>query len=122
MWNNSREIARTLRKNQTEAEKAFWELVRNRKFENIKFLRQYPIKFEYEGRSSFFVADFYCAKKKLIIEIDGGIHKTQKNYDKMRTKILEKMGYKIIRFTNEEVISKDKSFLQKLKSSLVANS
>jgi very-short-patch-repair endonuclease len=68
------QTARELRKNQTESEKIFWELVRGRKLSGIKFLRQYPITYSVYQKPYFFFADFYCAKSKLIIEIDGSIH------------------------------------------------
>ncbi len=61
-----------------------------------------------------FIADFYCNEKKVIIEIDGEVHNTQIEYDEMRTEILEEMGYKLIRFRNEEVIAKLESVLLKL--------
>jgi len=52
----------------------------------------------------FFVADFCCAKIKLIVEIDGKIHDNQKEYDEYRTYILNNLGYKIIRFKNHEIL------------------
>ncbi|MCX7821086.1 MAG: endonuclease domain-containing protein, partial [Brevinematales bacterium] len=93
------------RKNQTEAENFFWEKVRNRKL-GLKFVRQKPIKFKQNKKFNFFYADFYCAEKKLVIEIDGKIHEKRKEYDKMRDEILAEMGYKVIRFKNEEIFNK----------------
>ena len=58
--------AKELRKNMTPAEKVLWQRLRNYKVDGFYFRRQHPIK--------FFIADFYCAKADLIIEIDGGIH------------------------------------------------
>jgi len=102
-----REIAkkrcRELRKNQTNAEKIFWEQVRNRKFMGLKINRQFPIFFDLNGKKSFFIADFHCHEKKLIIEIDGEIHKTRVEEDKIRTEILNSLGYEVIRFENFEV-------------------
>ena len=68
------ETARDLRKRNTVAEDAFWQMVRNRKFLGFKFKRQFPIKFDYRDRKRFFIADFYCHEKTLVIEVDGGIH------------------------------------------------
>ena len=99
------QTARKLRKQSTRAEKIFWENVRNRKVENIKFNRQFPIYFEYEGQKRFFIADFYCHENKLIIEIDGGIHEQQKDYDELRTAIINELGMKVIRFKNEKVMN-----------------
>jgi len=72
------QVARELRKKQTESETIFWELVRRKQCVGKKFYRQYPIVFEYEkkGNYRFFIADFYCRVAKLVVEIDGGIHET----------------------------------------------
>jgi very-short-patch-repair endonuclease len=108
-------LARELRKNQTLAESFFWEHVRNRKLEGKKILRQHPVKFDYYDTKRFFVADFYCAEFKLIIEIDGKIHEKQKEYDEYRTYLLNNLGYKVIRFKNNEVLYKIDSVFCKLK-------
>ena len=97
--------ARKLRRLSTKAEKIFWTCVRNRQIDGIRFNRQHPICFEYEDRRQFFVADFYCAKYKLIIEIDGKIHDKQKEQDEYRTHILNTLGYKVIRFRNDEILN-----------------
>ncbi|CAE7826992.1 unnamed protein product [Symbiodinium microadriaticum] len=97
----ARTIARTLRKNQTKAENEFWQRVRNRKFNGLKFNRQILIEYE---NDSYFIADFYCHQLKLIIEIDGPVHQFQKEYDQMREIIIKELDYKIIRFTNDQVL------------------
>lgn len=80
----------------------------------LKFLRQYPIIYgNYDTRKLFFIADFYCADKKLVIELDGTIHDFQKDYDKHRDKIIAEMGLTIVRFKNEEV-KNTRGFLEKL--------
>ena len=109
------QTARNLRKHSTKAEKIFWNAVRNRKIENLKFNRQFPIYFEYEGRKRFFIADFYCHERKLIIEIDGGIHETQKDYDELRTAIINELGMKVIRFGNENVFNNLDEVIDELK-------
>ena len=114
-----KERCRNLRKRQTKAETIFWEKVRNRKFYGIKFLRQHPIVFNYGKKNNYFIADFYCNKHKLIIEIDGSIHNIQKEYDKMRTTVLNEMGIKVIRFKNEEITQNIEKTLQTLKSYLI---
>lgn len=111
---SSKKLARMLRKNQTPAEQVFWEKVRNRKFQGVKFLRQHPIRFHYFGTRRFFVADFYCAQAKLIIEIDGKIHEKQKEYDQYRTYLLNTLGFKVIRFTNDEILNQMNVVLNKL--------
>ena len=90
------QTARKLRAKSTRAEEIFWEIVRNRNIKNKKFNRQFPVYFEFEGQKRFFIADFYCHENKLIIEIDGGIHQTQKDYDELRTIIISELGIKVI--------------------------
>lgn len=100
--------ARELRQSETEAEKKFWlEILKNKKLSNFKFTRQKPIE--------NFIVDFYCAKLKLIIEIDGEIHKFQKVRDDERDNILkEKFGLRIIRYKNEDVLNNTEKILDDL--------
>jgi len=114
-----REIAkarcRELRKNQTKAEQIFWEQVRNRKFIDLKINRQYPIFYDLLGKETFYIADFYCHEKRLVIEIDGEIHKHQKENDKLRTEVLNTLGLNLIRFKNENIENNINKVLQTLK-------
>lgn len=87
--------ARELRKEMTPAEKVLWERLRNRQLGGFKFRRQAPM--------GTFIADFYCAEKKLIVEIDGCVHDTQVEYDLFRTETMESLGYRVIRFRNSEI-------------------
>lgn len=117
-----REIAKTLcrqlRKNSTESEKIFWEKVRNKKFQDKKFYRQYPIFYDLLGTESFFIADFYCHEERIIIELDGEIHKYKLREDEKRTEILNQLGLRVLRFSNEEIIYDLSDALQKLKQYL----
>jgi len=90
------ERARKMRHAQTPAEAALWQALRNRNL-NYKFRRQHPI--------DKFIVDFYCAQAKLCIELDGDTHfePSQQEYDLARTAYLEALGYKIIRFSNQDV-------------------
>lgn len=88
--------ARLLRKNQTDVEQILWKHLRNRHLFNYKFRRQFPIE--------PYIADFACLELKLIIELDGGQHADQLFYDNQRSLFLEKRGFKVIRFWNNEVI------------------
>jgi very-short-patch-repair endonuclease len=98
-------VSRDLKKNQTEAEQIFWGKVKNNKLLGFKFLRQHPLFYEYYDKKKFFIADFYCRDLKLVVEIDGGIHEQQKDYDKIRTEIIETQhDYQVIRFRNEDVL------------------
>jgi very-short-patch-repair endonuclease len=120
MDNVIKEAVRELRKNQTKAEKLFWNEVRNRKLEGFKFLRQHPFLFEYEGGKRFFIADFYCAEKKMIVGIDGYVHKFQKDQDMLRTNLLNEMGLRVIRFQNHEILTNIPTVLEKLKQILTS--
>ena len=88
--------AREMRHPQTPAEATVWSALRNRRC-GYKFRRQHPV--------AMFIADFYCAIAKLLIEIDGDSHfeADQPEYDKARTEYLEELGYRVIRFTNNDV-------------------
>ena len=67
--------ARELRSNLTYPEKLLWNELRNRKFEGLKFLRQHPILYKADFKGiNYFIADFYCHEKKIVIELDGPIH------------------------------------------------
>ena len=96
--------ARELRKEMTEAEKTLWKELRGRRTGGYKFLRQHPIL--YHGnliRYNYFIADFYCHAKKVIIELDGPIHEQNKEYDKWRDSIMEELKIKTLRIKNEEL-------------------
>ena len=99
------------RNNQTDAEKSLWQQLRNGAL-GAKFKRQHVI---YD-----FIVDFVCLEKKLIIEVDGAYHFTesQMDADAYRTEELERFGFRVLRFTNEEVISKIEEVLKTIKESL----
>ncbi|MBN2398988.1 MAG: DUF559 domain-containing protein [Candidatus Aminicenantes bacterium] len=103
--------ARNLRKNQTEVESFLWERLRNRKLMGKKFLRQHPILFEIDGQKRFFIADFYCRERKLVLEIDGAIHIKQKEYDHYRDLIIQELGLRVIRVKNETIENELDKFL-----------
>ena len=99
------ELAKELRNNQTEAEIFLWENLGYLQGLNVRFKRQHPI--------LYFIADFYCHKAKLVIEVDGGCHciPEQYLYDKNRDSELENLGLMVIRFTNEQVLNNIKQTL-----------
>ena len=90
-------IARILRRNMTPQEKRLW----------YDYLRYYPIKIYKQRIIDNYISDFYCHKGKLVIEIDGSQHYTDKGmeYDKIRTKILEQYQLEVIRFSNRDIDS-----------------
>ncbi|MFZ4828919.1 MAG: DUF559 domain-containing protein, partial [Phototrophicaceae bacterium] len=94
-----RDIARDLRQQETHAEDVMWEVVRDRRLQGLKFRRQHPI------ANTAFVVDFLCYEAKLILEIDGEIHLQQQVQDQQRQQALEDLGYRVIRFTNQEVLT-----------------
>ena len=91
------EKAKALRKDMTSAEKLLWEQLKERKLLGLRFRPQHPI--------DIFIVDFYCHRLKLVIEVDGGIHRTKEQYehDLGREGDIENWGIRIIRFTNEEI-------------------
>ena len=110
------ELARELRKNSTAAEKLLWEKLRNRQLNGVKFYRQHPLIYEEDrGHLHFFIADFYCAEHRLVIELDGKIHEYQRNYDRERDLIIERLGLKVVRFKNGET-DQMKKLLEKIES------
>jgi very-short-patch-repair endonuclease len=113
------QLARELRRNQTAEEDLLWRNLRNRKLNGVKFLRQHPIIYGngHRNKPLFFIPDFYCAEKKLIVELDGKIHEFQKEYDNNRDNILQELGLKILRIKNEEMQDVSK-VLNKIKSML----
>ncbi len=95
---------RALRKNGTEAEDTLWQMIRNRKINQLKFTRQFPLIYTVNnGKPSYFIADFYCSEKKVVIELDGEIHEHQKEYDENRDQIISKLNIKVKRFKNNEI-------------------
>jgi adenine deaminase len=100
------------RENPTHAENILWHLLRGRQLQGYKFRRQHII--------GSYIADFVCLNKRLIIEVDGLIHQTPENKtsDAERTFELNKLGFSVIRFTNEEITMDADNVLNKLIKSL----
>lgn len=88
-------LARNLRKKMTPQERKLW----------YQFLSKYPLKFQRQKPIDDYIVDFYCAKAKLAIELDGGQHYTVSGNlsDKKRTEVLNNFGIKVIRFQNQDV-------------------
>ncbi|HPR31717.1 MAG TPA: endonuclease domain-containing protein [Prolixibacteraceae bacterium] len=104
-------LAKKLRDKPTEAEEFLWKQLSNRKL-GVRFKRQHPI--------LYFIADFYCHKARLIIEVDGGYHKIpyQYEYDRNRDSELKELGLKVIRFSNEQVLFDINNTLQNIEKEL----
>ena len=106
------ERARELRKKQTPAEDVLWELLRKRRFMNLKFRRQHQI--------GEYLVDFCCAEAKLVVETDGPIHERddRRKHDLKRDAYLEALGFRVCRFKNEQVEQRPQEVLDDLKRTL----
>ena len=87
--------ARTLRRDMTPPERRFWRAVRNRNCYGLKFRRQVPF--------GPYIADFICARHRLVVEIDGDTHADQQAYDHRRDRYMNAAGYRVVRFSNSDV-------------------
>ncbi|MBM2815294.1 MAG: methylase [Ignavibacteria bacterium] len=110
LWYKIKPLARQNRKEQTNAEKLLWNELRNNKLESYKIRRQHSI--------DRFIVDFYNHDTKLIIEIDGDIHQYTKEEDQLRQEFLEGLGFKVIRFRNEEVFGDINKVLSSIREAL----
>jgi very-short-patch-repair endonuclease len=104
---------REFRKNATNAEEILWQHVRDSSL-GWKIVRQKPVLLDYFGKKRAFVADFYCKKAGLVIEVDGNVHTQQIDYDALRTFLLAQKGFRLIRFTNDEIINNPKSVIRRI--------
>lgn len=104
--------AQQLRKKMTNTEALLWDVLRNRRFEGLKFRRQHPV--------SRFIVDFYCHEKRLVVEVDGSIHDEPevKVRDANREVELQNLGLTIARFTNEEIENDITKVLERLRMKL----
>ena len=102
--------AKLLRQQSTDAENHLWFYLRAHRLKGYKFKRQVPIK--------DYIVDFICIQRKLIVELDGGQHLLNQEYDERRTAYLNSLGYKVLRFWNDEVLIKTEDVLEHVISSL----
>ena len=89
-------LSRALRREPTDAEQKLWYALRGRNLLDYKFRRQHSI--------GAYVVDFYCAPKRLVIELDGGQHADKMKYDAKRTNFLKTKGCRVLRFWNNDVL------------------
>ncbi|WP_035382769.1 endonuclease domain-containing protein [Ferriphaselus sp. R-1] len=99
--------AKSLRRNQTEAEQRLWYHLRAHRFMGLKFKRQKPL-----GR---YVVDFVCMEAKLVIELDGGQHLDQVGCDRVRDAWLKSQGFTVLRFWNNELMSEMETVLERIR-------
>ena len=89
------ELARVMRLEPTRSERIFWDAVRNRQLDGVKFRRQQVIE--------RFVVDFFAPSHRLVVEIDGGVHEVQRERDALREQFLEDCGLRVLRFSADDV-------------------
>jgi very-short-patch-repair endonuclease len=106
------ERSRELRKNQTDAEKELWAILRNRQLNGVKFRRQFPV--------GSYILDFYCPDHRLGIEADGGQHYERKGrvQDDLRTRELNKLGIAIIRFSDHEILTNSEGVFEVIQKAI----
>ena len=92
-----RRYARRLRRDQTDAERKLWSRLRDRRLCDVRFRRQHPI--------GPFIVDFCSIEANLVIELDGGQHALQARSDAARTEFLQRQGYQLLRFWDNETLA-----------------
>jgi very-short-patch-repair endonuclease len=97
-------LARKMRQEPTKAEKHLWLHLRRKQLGGYKFRRQHPI--------GPYIVDFCCVEKMLIVEADGDVHAFQESNDRERTKWLEEAGYRVLRFTNQNILQQAEAVLE----------
>ncbi len=107
--NKTTTIARTLRRNSTDAENLLWRQLRRKGLSGLKFRRQQPI--------DSYIVDLICFEKRIIIEIDGGQHALEREKDAERDNYLKRNGFKILRFWNNEVLQNMEGVLEEIMKS-----
>ena len=105
--------ARKLRVNSTDTEKRLWRYLRGKQFEGIKFRRQQPI--------GEYIVDFVNLERKIIIELDGGQHLENKK-DKLRDRWLNKQGYEVLRFWDNEVLTNIEGVMESIRNKIYSPS
>lgn len=103
-----RDRAKTFRRAMTPAEICLWEELRSSRCAGLHFRRQQVI----DG----FIADFYCHEPGLIIEVDGGVHRQQVDYDLMRDRIIAARGLRVMRFPNDRIFSELPAVLREIQT------
>ncbi len=110
LWEKLKPIAYEKRHEPTDAEKELWKYLRKHQLHGLSFRRQHCI-----GR---FIVDFYCKRAKLVIEVDGEIHRYQKEEDLIRQKYLESHELKVLRFSNNMVLNNVEEVIVQINSYL----
>ena len=107
-----RDFARGLRRRQTDAERRVWARLRARRLLGVKFARQEPI--------GSYVVDLCCRERMLVVELDGGQHVARADHDAGRTALLQALGYRVLRFWDNDVLANTDGVLQRIAEALTA--
>ena len=112
IYRDMKERARHMRKNPTPAEAILWARLRKRQVKGFQFRRQHPI--------VRFIVDFYCAEAKLVVEVDGSVHDQpwHEEYDVERQQFFEKLGLRVLRFTNAQVVAETEAVIDAISEAL----
>lgn len=102
-----------MRREPTDAEKALWRALKSRQLSACKFRRQHAI--------ARYIVDFACLESMLIVELDGGQHATQRRRDEARTRALEAMGFRVLRFWNTDVLANTEGVLTMIVEALACS-
>ena len=102
--------ARKLRKKLTDVENKLWSQLRGRQVSGVKFRRQHPI--------GPFIVDFCCVERGLVVELDGSQHAERNAADERRTRLIERSGYRVLRFWDNEVLINLYGVLERISEAL----
>lgn len=109
------QLALEMKLKPTDAEACLWDRLRNNQILGYRFRRQHPL--------ANYIADFYCHRLKLVIEVDGAIHNKPENigYDIDRDKVMKELGLTILRFSNEDVLERTDDVVSRIIETMKAN-
>ncbi|MDY1037399.1 endonuclease domain-containing protein [Lelliottia sp. CFBP8978] len=105
-----RSHAKQLRRQLTREERRLWTLLRSRRLSQYKFRRQHPV--------DNYILDFACCEARLAVELDGGQHDERQEYDRRRTLWLNKRGWRVLRFWNNELLNNEEAVLERILETL----
>ena len=100
------EFARQMRHEPAPTEELMWQLLRNRRLSGFRFRRQHPI--------PPYIADYYCAVAKLVVELDGESHVGAEEYDRIREQSFRSQGYRVLRFLNSDVFDVEEMVVENI--------
>lgn len=112
LWDRLKPEARRMRNHPTAAEANLWEALRSRKLDGLRFRRQHAV-----GR---FIVDFYCAESRLVVEVDGPIHRGIRDEDLARDAWLASQGLRVLRVANDRVEKDLDGVLEEIREALLA--